>query len=442
MKGKEKEMRRRFLRAGLAVAGVTVTLVSAACSTAGGGAHSGGKPSGTVQLYYWGTATRTVKYNKIDALFEKAYPGTTVQASVADFSVYFNKLNVEAASKSIPCITTMQTRSLNNYTTNGIMMDLDPLVKSGQINVSKIPANVLDTGRGPDGKLYMIPFGVAWNALTINTALAKKYGIPLLQKGYTWSDYAAWLKTAASKLPAGVHATNDEGVDESTFSDYVISNGYKMFGPDGKIGFPKSVLTDYWNLWQSFAKAGYTNAASQEADEPAQPEQFYVTTGKVLSEETAGNALPAIQAANPSADMTTAAFPSGKAGLGNMFFVSGYSIPASCSNVATAAAYINFWTNNDAAANVFASDNGAVANADQLKTQIANPSEPGLQQVLQQYQYIVGSKVPNPVLPEGYSSVFEQSFLTDYQNIQFGKMSVAQAVNAFFSQANASLGTK
>lgn len=161
----------------------------------------------------------------------------------------------------------------------------------------------------------------------------------------------------------------------------------------------------------------------------------------MLSEETAGNALPAIQAANPSADMTTAAFPSGKAGLGNMFYVSGYGIPTSCSNVATAAAYINFWTNNNTAASIFASDNGAVANADQLKAQVANPSSPGLKTVLQQYQYIVGAKVKNPVLPQGYSSLFEQSFLTDYQNIQFGKMTVPQAVNTFFSQANASLGT-
>jgi multiple sugar transport system substrate-binding protein len=424
------------------VASVTAALLLAGCSgSAPGPSASAGKPSGSIQLSYWGSSTRVAKYTKIDQLFEQKYPGTKVQASAGDFATYFDKLNVQAASKSLPCVTTLQTRQLNDYTTNGTMKDLDPLVKSGQIDVSDIPKSVLDTGRGPDGKLYMIPFGVAWNAETINGAIAKKYGIPLLKQGYTWNEYSDWLKDAASKLPAGVAATDDQGQDEPTFSAYVISNGHDMFNDKGKIGFPKSVLQQYWEMWQKYSKAGYTTTPQQNAEEPAQLEQFDVTLGKVLSEQTAGNALPGIMAAAPAADVTTMAFPSGKSGLGNMFFVSGYSIPVSCSNVPTAAAYIDFWTNNDDASNVFASDNGAVANSRQLKDQIASATG-GVKTVLEQYQYILGQKVPAQTIPSGYNAVFEQSFLRNYQDIAFGRKSVKQAVDAFFSEANTSLGSK
>jgi multiple sugar transport system substrate-binding protein len=423
------------LAAALLMAGCSASPSSSSTST------GKSKPAGTIQLSYWGSSTRVAKYNQIDQLFQQKYPGTQVQAAAGDFSTYFDKLNVQAASKSMPCVTTLQTRQLNDYTTNGTLMDLDPLVKSGQINVSDIPKTVLDTGRGPDGKLYMVPFGVAWNALTVNSALAKQNGIPLLKDGYTWSQYGDWLKTAASKLPKGIAATNDEGQDEAIFSAYVISNGYKMFNDKGKIGFPKSVLVDYWNTWQKYAKAGYTNTPQQNADEPSQLEQYNVTTGKVLSEETAGNALPGIQAANPSANMVTTAFAKGKSGLGNMFFVSGYSIPASCNNVNTAAAYINFWTNNDQAATVFKSDNGAVANARQLKDQVAS-APAAVQTVLKQYQYILSQKVPPQTMPSGYNSVFEQSFKRHYQDIAFGRTSVKQAADEFFSEANASLGSK
>jgi multiple sugar transport system substrate-binding protein len=287
----------------------------------------------------------------------------------------------------------------------------------------------------------MIPFGVAWNADTVNSAMAEQYGIPLLKEGYTWDEYGDWLKDAASKLPDGIAATDDQGQDEPTFSAYVISHGYDMFNDKGKIGFPKSVLTDYWNMWQKYAKAGYTTTPQQNAEEPAQLEQFDVTLGKVLSEQTAGNALPGIQKANPSANMTSMAFASGKAGLGNMFFVSGYSIPVSCNNVDTAAAYIDFWTNDDEASNVFASDNGAAANARQLKDQVAAATG-GVKTALEQYQYILSKKVPAQTIPSGYNAVFEQSFLRNYQDISFGRKSVKQAVDAFFSEANASLGNK
>jgi multiple sugar transport system substrate-binding protein len=139
--------------------------------------------------------------------------------------------------------------------------------------------------------------------------------------------------------------------------------------------------------------------------------------------------------------MTSMAFASGKAGLGNMFFVSGYSIPVSCNNVDTAAAYIDFWTNDDEASNVFASDNGAAANARQLKDQVAAATG-GVKTALEQYQYILSKKVPAQTIPSGYNAVFEQSFLRNYQDISFGRKSVKQAVDAFFSEANASLGNK
>ena len=433
------------LGVGAVAVGMSVSLLLAGCSGSNSSSTSGsadGKVAGTIQLAYWGSSTRVEKYNKIDKLFEQKNPGTKVQAAAGDFGSYFDKLNVQAASKSMPCVTTLQTRQLNDYTSNGTLMDLGPLVKSGKIDVSQIPKSVLDYGRGPDGKLYMIPFGVAWNALAVNTTMEKKYGITQLKNGYSWDDYAAWLKDAAAKLPKGVEASDNQGQDEPTFSAYVISNGYDMFNKQGKIGFPKSVLEDYWNMWQRFEKAGYTSSPQQNADEPAQLEQFDVTRGKLLSEQVAGNALPGIQAANPSADMRSTVLGSGKSGLGNMFFVSGYSIPVSCSNASTAAAYIDFFTNSDKAANIFASDNGAVANAEQLKDQIADPVSPGVKAVLQQYNYILQQKVPAQTMPAGYNAVFEQAFTRYFEDVEFGRKSVKQAVDGFFSEANASLGKK
>jgi multiple sugar transport system substrate-binding protein len=427
-------------------AGVTAALLLAGCSGSGSGTStpsaSASKPpvTGSMTLGYWGSSTRVAKYDQIDKAFEAKYSGVQVQSSATDFLSYFNKLPVQVASRTMPCVTTMQTRQLNDYTTSGVLTDLQPLIDSGQINVSNIPKNLLDYGRGADGKLYMIPFGIAWNAIAVNQAMLKQYDIPALKEGFTWDDYGKWLKEAASKLPGGVAVTDNQGEDESAFAAYVLSNGYQLFNKKGKTGFPKSVLTDYWNMWTKYQKAGYTTTPQQNAEEPAQLEQFYVTQGKALSEQVAGNALPGIRAANPSADMTTVAFASGKGGLGNMFFVSGYTIPKNCTNTAAAAAYIDFWTNDDSAAAIFASDNGAVANSKQLKEQIANPPSPGVKSVLQQYQYILTKKVAAPVIPKGYNAVFESAFRRYSEDIQFGRSTVSQAVDGFLKEAHAGMG--
>lgn len=425
-------------------AGVAATTLVAGCGNAGANAGSTpGAIQGTIQMSYWGSSSRVAKTNSIDELFTKQYPQAKIQPQVGDFGTYFQKLNVQAASKTAPDVVCMQTRQLADYTGNGVLMPLDDLVKSGQIDVSNIPKSVLDSGRGSDGKLYMIPFGIAWNSLMVDGAMLKKYGIPALSNTYSWTDFVNWLRDAKSKLPAGVAPTNSQGGQEPTFSAYVLANGQKMFDDKGKIGFSKDLLTEYWNNWLQLTKDGLTISEQSQAEEPSQIEQSFIATGKVLSEQTAGNALPAATAAAPAEELTTLPFASGSAGLGNMFFTSGWGISSNSKNTATAAAFINFWTNNDQAASIFKSDNGAVANSKQLQAQIDDAnSSAATKQVLQQYQFILGKNVPQPALPAGYNATFEQSFKREYQNVAFGKMTVAQAVDAFFNEANASLGKK
>ncbi|GHJ39340.1 ABC transporter substrate-binding protein [Streptomyces sp. TS71-3] len=426
-------------------AAAAVSALLAGCSTPSNDSAlpaAGAPVAGSLQMSYWGSSTRVEKTDRINALFERKYPKASVQTQVGDFATYFDKLNVQAASSSMPCVTGLQTRQLNDYTHDGLLQPLDPLVASGAIDVGSIPKNLLDTGRGPDGKLYMVPYGAAWNALMVDQEMARRAGVKPLPMRYSWTDFVSWLKDAKSKLPAGVAPTTSQGGNEPVFSAYVIGSGEKMFDDDGKIAFSKKTLTEYWKLWEHLREAGLTNSAEDAADEPAQPEQFYVTTGKVLSEPTAGNALVAASAAAPDEHLTTVPFPTGSAGLGNAFFNSGWSIPARCGNKATAAAYIDFFTNDDRAAAVYDSDNGAVANRSQLKQQLDRPSSPALQQELQVYDFILGEKVPQPLIPSGYNTTFEQAFTRGYENIEFGRKSISQAVDDFFAEAEINLGTR
>lgn len=431
-----------FKKAAAVLVAATLATAGAACSGSGSGSNANGPAKGTIQLAYWGSSTRVEKTNKILADFKKKYPDVTVTPSVTDFGTYFQKLNTEAASKSMPCVAGMQTRQLNDYTTNNTLVPLDDLVSSGKLNMKNVPKQILDSGRGPDGKLYMIPYGVAWNAFLVNDTVAKKYGVPSLKPGYTWDEWQSWLKKAKAKLPSDVAPVLEEGGNEALFSAYILSNGQKMFNEQGKIGFSKQTLTKYWTMWESLRKQGLTNSMQNAASEPDQIEQHADLAGKVLMEGEAGNQYAAAVAAAPKLKLTELPFPSGSSGLGNMFFTSGWSIPKNCDNQAAAAAFINYWTNDDTAAKIYASDNGAVANQKQLQEQIDHPAGPGLDVVLKEYQYILKAKVPNPVIPPGYNATFETSFDREYQNVAFGKKSISQAVDDFFNEANSTMGYK
>jgi ABC-type glycerol-3-phosphate transport system substrate-binding protein len=442
----------RQRRIGAAVVAVAVALQVAACGggSSGGGAGSQGADGkgdvkGTIRLSWWGAASRNEKTNAVADMFVKAHPGVKVERETADFANYWNRLNVQAAGKNMPCVTQTQARQLNDFTRRRVLLPLDPMIKSGAIDIKDIPKDILNTGRGPDGKLYMLPYGAAYDALMVNETLAQRAGVGLPKAGYTWDDWQRYLAAAAPKLPKSIPASTLRGGLADYFIGYVQSQGKQLFDEQGKLGFDKDLLARYWSTWEQLRKSGATIDAAAQADEPTQPEESYVAQGRVLVDNRPGNSLTPAQSTlegkAKGQQLTTLPLPSGPGGAGNVIITSGFSIPTNCQNVPTAAKFIDFWINDPQAAKTFASDNGANTNARLLKAQLADPqTSPLKRHELEVYQQMVRSKVPAIVYPPGYQATFESAFTRAYEDISFGRKSVSQAVDAFFKEANAGLG--
>jgi len=144
---------------------------------------------------------------------------------------------------------------------------------------------------------------------------------------------------------------------------------------------------------------------------------------------------------NSSQSLTTIPYPSGPNGSGNALYPSGFAIAKNCQNVPTAAAFINYFTNNPSAGKVFAADNGAPSNTKVLDAQLADASLAATKKhELELYKQIVAANPPIIVFPPKYQATFEASFRRNYDEVAFGRMTVTQAVDKFFSEANASLG--
>jgi multiple sugar transport system substrate-binding protein len=179
-------------------------------------------------------------------------------------------------------------------------------------------------------------------------------------------------------------------------------------------------------------------------EEPTQTEQRYVAQGKVLADNLPGNALTPAQKTldglRPGQQLATVPLPSGPAGTGNVLFTSGFSIPTTCDNVPTAAAFVNFWMNDDAAAKAFLSANGAVTNTRHLQQQLDDPALPPLKRAeLGLYQQIVSKNPMSVLYPPGYQASFEGAFRRAYESVVFGGKPTRDAAAAFFTEVNAAL---
>ena len=449
--------RTRRGRAAVIAGAATLALLVSACNggtSVGGDAPSGasgssagkGEITGTIRLSYWGSGPRVELTNGVSDLFTKAHPGTTVQPEFADFTAYFQRLNVQASSGNMPCVVQLQGRQLNDYASKGVLLDLQPMIDSGAIDVSGIPEAVLNTGRGTDGKLYEIPYGAAYDAFIINQTLAQQAGVGLPADGYTWDDLKTWLEQAKPGLPPEVSAINLGGGWTNWLVAWVRGNGEEMF--DGnKIAFSQQTLVDFWTWWETLRQAGVTNSAQVHSEEPVQTDQRYVDQGKALSDTVPGNALANGQATldgtGTRQQLITLPFPSGSAGGGNVLFTSGFTIPKNCDNIPTAAAYINFFTNDEEAATLFSSNNGAVTNSDQLQQQVNNPELPPLKKhELELFQQIVADNPPTVVYPAGYQANFETAFTRAYESISLGGADVEETAKSFIDTVNSSLATQ
>jgi multiple sugar transport system substrate-binding protein len=403
-----------------------------------------GEVGGTLRIAYWGSGPRVELTDGVSALFEAENEGVTVESESADFAAYFERLNVQGASGNLPCVPQMQGRQLNSYATQGALMDLDPMIESGAINVDDIPKEVVDTGRGSDGKLYFIPYGAAYDAVEINATLAEQAGVGIPEEGYTWEDFGEYLTEAQASLPDGIPAANLGGGLANYFIAWTQARGEEMF-EDNQIAFSEETLAEFWTFWEDLRAAGVTTTAQQRAEEPPQTEQRYVAQGKVMVDSVPGNALTPGQATltglQPGQELTTVAMPSGDGGSGNVLFTSGFAISANCDNVPTAAAFIDFWANNDEAAALFASNNGGVTNTRHLQAQLDNPELPPTKKhELELYQQVIENKPPTVSYPAGYQANFETAFSRAYESVSLGGASPEDAAAAFIAEVNAAFG--
>lgn len=398
---------------------------------------------GEIQYSWWGGPARNDRTQAVIDLYMEAFPEVTVNGTTAEFTSHWENMTVQAAGGNLPCVPQMQNRTMADYGDRGALLALDDLVESGAIDVTNIPESVLDSGRGADGNLYMIPYGAAFGSLMVNETAVEELGMELPPDGYDWDWLQQWLLDMSEAT--GQPAMGNVGQHTDLLEAWVRSNGEELYTEDG-IGFTADTVEAYWNWVDELEAAGAIDSAERGVETRGQPvEQSDFAQGTRQAHIWPANALGTVQGAidqvAPGNVLAVYPLPTGAEGPGNALWLSGLSIAENCDNVDTAASFINFFVNDADAAMAYASDNGANTNTDNLQALLdsADVSDAKKSELVL-YQTLTDSGVGRTIYGKGFAAIYQQAFTLYFEQVALQGMDAGDAAEQFYQEAVSTIG--
>ncbi|WP_083516860.1 ABC transporter substrate-binding protein [Alicyclobacillus shizuokensis] len=432
-----------------------VVSMAAAClvSACGQGNNSGtdnaaggaSKEKVTIRFTWWGDPVRNKVYNGVISQFEKKYPNIDVKAEPTSWADYWTKLSTQIAGGNAPDVIGMHQFYVSDYAERGALLNLEPYVKSGVINLKDFPQAVTDSGK-VNGSLDMIAQGVTMSGQIYNETLFKQLGVQPPTMNWTWDDFineaTAVKKAFIAKGEGKDHwgADDESGAMEPVFEYFLRERGKDLFTTDGKLGFTKQDLEDWFAMWAKLRKDGVVPDAATEAQYTGvAPEQTLFAKGKVGITAIPANQLYLYQTAMPDAKVRLVGEPRMKNGRNGEFVEGAYlAIPKSSQHPKEAAEFINFFINDVGAGKIFKLEQGSPGSTkidSVIKPLLSPPQQSEMDFISNRLK--LASTAPKP--PKGYNQI-AADFTNAAQAVAYGKVSISQGAQQFFEQVNSLLG--
>ena len=224
-----------------------------------GGSNSGGNSGGeeiTLRVSWWGSQDRADRTMKAIALFEEANPGVTVLPEFLGWDSYWEKIATQAAGKNLPDVMQMDDAYLADYSARGLLLNLNPHVESGALDLSDVEDTFIAPGI-VDGNLYAENLGANAVGIAYDPAMFEAAGIAEPQPGYTWDDFVEMGRQIQQKLGDGVYGTPlSMGPDE--LKQYLMQRGGFIYNATGDaLGYEDdAIMAEWFAFWNGLRKEG------------------------------------------------------------------------------------------------------------------------------------------------------------------------------------------
>lgn len=176
---------------------------------------------------WWGNQTRNERTQAALDLYASLNEGITFDVQMNAWDDYWAALATAAAGESLPDVIQMDYQYLSQYVQNNLLVDLNPYVESGVLDISKVNEGITASGSIGDG-LYAICLGVNAPALLYNKTLLDGAGITV-KDNMTMDEFFALCKEVYEKT--GVKTNIGYGTD-MVFNYVLRGLGHSLFTDD------------------------------------------------------------------------------------------------------------------------------------------------------------------------------------------------------------------
>lgn len=387
-----------------------------------------------LRLLFWGSQARADRTYGVTDLYTKANAGVAIDGEFLAWNDYWPKLATQTAGGNAPDIIQMDYRYIVEYAKRGGIAPLDEFVGNA-LQLADFDQDQLDGGK-VDGKLYGISLGANSVALMINTVDFEKAGVDLPGPNTTYDDIRAMGEVFASKN-VGKKVIADGSGSEPMFENWLRQKGKALYTADGQLGFEPEDATEWFQLWAGLRADGICVSAEDQALDTGPLETTMLTLGKAAVIPSNSNQLVAFQAINQD-KITISNFPriatdapGGHYRKPSMFF----SVGGSSSLKEDAAKFVNFFVNDQEAAQVLGVERGIPVSAavrEALAPTLDEQSQIALNFVAN-LGPLLGKLPPSP--PAAAGEIDASLFRVTSQEVAFGQRTPEDAGPAFHAGA-------
>lgn len=401
------------------------------------GSNSG---SANLVMAWWGNQTRNERTQKIIDLYSEQNPGVTIDGQFSEFNDYWQKLATAAAGHSMPDIVQMDYKYLNQYVTNGLLVDLTPYVEDGTIDTADCNQDVLNSG-SVNGGLYALCNGINSPALLYNKTLLDENGITV-KDNMTLDEFIDVCKEVYEKTG---YKTNLCYNQNEQWIEYFLRADDIVLYEDGKLGGDSyEPYADFFKLYEDGLKDGYVIDPSVFAERSIgsveQDPLVYGSSPETMSwcAFAYSNQLTAtVSAAPEGTEIGLTTWPSADPKKSDYLKPSQFfAISTDSKNPEEAAKILNFITNDVDCNNILLGERGIP-----LSSKTAEAIAPNLDETTQKVITFVNDVVSanssqvNPPSTNGASEVNDLINKLQEQ-VCYGQLSAEDAGKQLFEQGN------
>ena len=401
------------------------------------GSNSG---SANLVMAWWGNQTRNERTQKIIDLYSEQNPGVTIDGQFSEFNDYWQKLATAAAGHSMPDIVQMDYKYLNQYVTNGLLVDLTPYVEDGTIDTADCNQDVLNSG-SVNGGLYALCNGIKSPALLYNKTLLDENGITV-KDNMTLDEFIDVCKEVYEKTG---YKTNLCYNQNEQWIEYFLRADDIVLYEDGKLGGDSyEPYADFFKLYEDGLKDGYVIDPSVFAERSIgsveQDPLVYGSSPETMSwcAFAYSNQLTAtVSAAPEGTEIGLTTWPSADPKKSDYLKPSQFfAISSDSKNPEEAAKILNFITNDVDCNNILLGERGIP-----LSSKTAEAIAPNLDETTQKVITFVNDVVSanssqvNPPSTNGASEVNDLINKLQEQ-VCYGQLSAEDAGKQLFEQGN------